>query len=60
MLQMKKQTDTTMLDVLTEQFIQHAAKIVEKRYRVSSHASRMGKTNSFRNITQLRRIENPV
>ena len=27
---MKKQSDTTMLDVLTEQFIQHAAKIVEK------------------------------
>ena len=30
---MKKQTDTTMLDVLTEQFIQHAAKIVEKRFQ---------------------------
>ena len=32
MLQIKKQTDITMLDVLTEQFIQHAAKIVEKRF----------------------------
>src|SRR4051794_35119813 len=33
MLQLKKQSDTTMLDVLTDQFIQHAAKIVEKRYQ---------------------------
>jgi DNA replication and repair protein RecF len=33
MLQTKKQNATTMLDVLTEQFIQYAAKIVEKRYR---------------------------
>ncbi|MEH6949092.1 DNA replication/repair protein RecF [Bacillus sp. JJ634] len=33
LLQTKKQNDTTMLDVLTEQFIQHAAKIVEKRYQ---------------------------
>ena len=33
LLQTKKQSDTTMLDVLTEQFIQYAAKIVEKRYQ---------------------------
>lgn len=33
LLQLRKQTDTTMLDVLTEQFIQHAVKIVERRYR---------------------------
>lgn len=33
LLQIKKQTDTTMLDVLTEQFIQYAAKIIEKRYQ---------------------------
>ena len=31
-LQLKQQTDFTMLDVLTEQFIQMAAKIVSKRY----------------------------
>ena len=30
MLQTKKQTDETMLDILTEQFIQSAAKIVTK------------------------------
>lgn len=33
LLQTKKQSDTTMLDVLTEQFIHYAAKIVEKRYQ---------------------------
>ncbi|MBM7585073.1 DNA replication and repair protein RecF [Bacillus pakistanensis] len=32
MLQLKKQTDQTMLDVLTEQFIEMATKIVKKRY----------------------------
>ncbi|MBT2603037.1 DNA replication and repair protein RecF [Peribacillus frigoritolerans] len=32
LLQTRKQTDTTMLDVLTDQFIQYAAKIVERRY----------------------------
>jgi DNA replication and repair protein RecF len=32
MLQIKKQTDQTMLDVLTEQFIQVAVKIVTKRF----------------------------
>ncbi|MGP7819570.1 DNA replication/repair protein RecF [Niallia sp. 01092] len=31
-LQIKKQTDDTMLDILTEQFIQVAANIVAKRY----------------------------
>ncbi|WP_018665262.1 DNA replication/repair protein RecF [Heyndrickxia acidiproducens] len=32
LLQVKKQTDRTMLDVLTEQFIEAAAKIVKKRF----------------------------
>jgi DNA replication and repair protein RecF len=32
MLQIKKQTDTTMLEILTEQFIQMAVKIVMKRF----------------------------
>jgi DNA replication and repair protein RecF len=32
MIQIKKQTDQTMLDVLTEQFIQTAVKIVTKRF----------------------------
>lgn len=32
LLQTKKQTDTTMLDVLTEQFIGQAVKIIEKRF----------------------------
>ncbi|WP_110928035.1 DNA replication/repair protein RecF [Bacillus massiliglaciei] len=36
LLQTKKQSDTTMLDVLTEQFIQYAAKIVERRYHFLS------------------------
>ena len=31
-MQIKKQTDETMLDILTEQFIQSAAKIVQKRF----------------------------
>ncbi|MCM3668941.1 DNA replication/repair protein RecF [Mesobacillus maritimus] len=31
-LQIKKQTDLTMLDILTDQFIQMAAKIIFKRY----------------------------
>ena len=31
-MQIKKQTDETMLDILTEQFIQSAAKIVRKRF----------------------------
>ncbi|GER67296.1 DNA replication and repair protein RecF [Weizmannia acidilactici] len=31
-LQMKKQTDRTMLDVLTEQFIENAVKIVKRRF----------------------------
>ena len=31
-MQMKKQSDETMLDILTEQFIQSAAKIVRKRF----------------------------
>ncbi|MEH7123443.1 DNA replication/repair protein RecF [Bacillus sp. JJ1532] len=31
-LQIKKQTDQTMLDILTEQFIQTAVKIVKKRF----------------------------
>ncbi|WP_210367582.1 DNA replication/repair protein RecF [Bacillus sp. REN3] len=31
-LQIKKSTDMTMLEILTEQFIQSAAKIVEKRF----------------------------
>ena len=31
MLQIKKQTDHTMLEILTEQFIQMAAKIIVKR-----------------------------
>jgi DNA replication and repair protein RecF len=31
-LQIKKQTNLTMLDILTEQFIQMAAKIIAKRY----------------------------
>lgn len=33
LLQIKKQQDLTILDVLTEQYIQCAAKIVEKRYQ---------------------------
>ncbi|WP_419882584.1 DNA replication/repair protein RecF [Peribacillus sp. B-H-3] len=33
LLQIRKQTDTTMLDVLTEQLIDHAAKIVLRRYK---------------------------
>ncbi len=32
MLQIKKQTDQTMLEILTEQFIQMAVKIVKKRF----------------------------
>ena len=32
MLQQKKQTDMAMLDVLTVQFIEYAAKIIEKRF----------------------------
>jgi DNA replication and repair protein RecF len=32
LLQTRKQTDTTMLDVLTEQFIQYAVKIIERRF----------------------------
>lgn len=32
MLQIKKQTDQTMLEILTEQFIQIAVKIVQKRF----------------------------
>jgi len=32
LLQLKKQTDETMLEILTEQFIQTAAKIVAKRF----------------------------
>ncbi|PLT33222.1 DNA replication/repair protein RecF [Bacillus sp. V5-8f] len=36
LLQIKKQTDTAMLDVLTEQFIQYAARIIEKRYQFLS------------------------
>jgi DNA replication and repair protein RecF len=32
MLQIKKQTDHTMLEILTEQFVEMAAKIVSKRY----------------------------
>ncbi|WP_153126892.1 DNA replication/repair protein RecF [Peribacillus tepidiphilus] len=33
MLQQKKQQDLAMLDVLTEQFIQYAVKIIEKRFQ---------------------------
>lgn len=33
LLQTKKQTDLAMLDVLTEQFIQFAVKIIEKRFQ---------------------------
>ncbi|WP_042352992.1 DNA replication/repair protein RecF [Bacillus massiliigorillae] len=33
LLQIKKQTDLAMLDVLTEQFIQYAVKIIEKRFQ---------------------------
>lgn len=33
LLQTRKQTDTAILDVLTEQFIHYAVKIVERRYR---------------------------
>ncbi|WP_163102536.1 DNA replication/repair protein RecF [Peribacillus alkalitolerans] len=36
MLQLKKQTDLAMLDILTEQVIQFAVKIVEKRYHFIS------------------------
>lgn len=36
LLQIRKQTDTTMLDVLTEQFVQYAAKIIERRYQFLS------------------------
>jgi DNA replication and repair protein RecF len=36
LLQTRKQTDTAMLDVLTEQFVQYAAKIIEKRYQFLS------------------------
>ena len=36
LLQTRKQTDVTMLDVLTDQFIQYAAKIVERRYHFLS------------------------
>lgn len=36
MLQIKKQTDLEMLDVLTEQFIQYAVKILEKRFQFLS------------------------
>ncbi|RFU66953.1 DNA replication/repair protein RecF [Bacillus sp. V59.32b] len=36
LLQIRKQTDTAMLDVLTEQFVQSAAKIIEKRYQFLS------------------------
>ncbi|WP_019243406.1 MULTISPECIES: DNA replication/repair protein RecF [Bacillus] len=36
MLQTKKQTDLAMLDILTEQFIQYAVKIIEKRFQFLS------------------------
>ncbi|CAH0344883.1 DNA replication/repair protein RecF [Bacillus sp. CECT 9360] len=36
LLQIRKQTDMAMLDVLTEQFVQFAAKIIEKRYQFLS------------------------
>lgn len=36
MLQTKKQTDLAMLDVLTDQFIQYAVKIIEKRFQFLS------------------------
>ncbi|WP_409303566.1 DNA replication/repair protein RecF [Peribacillus sp. SCS-155] len=32
LLQLRKQTDTTMLDVLTEQFIHYAVKVIERRF----------------------------
>ncbi|MDQ0220933.1 DNA replication/repair protein RecF [Peribacillus cavernae] len=36
LLQTRKQTDTAMLDVLTEQLVQYAAKIIKKRYQFLS------------------------
>ncbi|MGN1401137.1 MAG: DNA replication/repair protein RecF [Bacillus sp. (in: firmicutes)] len=36
LLQIKKQTDLDMLEVLTEQFIQHAVEIIEKRFEFLS------------------------
>ncbi|RFU62514.1 DNA replication/repair protein RecF [Peribacillus glennii] len=36
LLQIRKQTDTAMLDVLTEQLIEYAARIIDKRYQFLS------------------------
>ena len=45
-LQIKKQTDETMLDILTEQFIQSATKIVIKRFEFLALAAKSGNTYS--------------
>ena len=44
-LQIEKQTDETMLDILTEQFMHYALKIVEKRFEFLDIVAEMGNTN---------------
>ncbi len=52
MLQIKKQTDQTMLEILTEQLIQMAVKIVIKRFEFLQNTKKLGGTDSSWDFTR--------
>lgn len=49
-LQTRKQTDRTMLDVLTDQLVEVAAKVVVKRLQFTAQAREMGAAHPCRHL----------